>query len=148
MSCPLKKSWKLRWRKARRVAGSHAALCSAGREFTGDYPLAPEDMRIDHFRSGHLDAAGNLLETASGLATQNWKFGERRQLLTSALPQRGVEYSMFDVGLSGSFPTCLASIEAGHMLTLEFPRAPRKEFLDAASCKTILMLECRPSEKP
>ena len=90
---------------------------------------AAEDMRIDHFESGCLDAAGNLLETASGLVTQNWKFGERRQLLTSALRQPGVEYSMFDVGLSGSFPTCLASIEAGHMLTLEFPRAARREFL-------------------
>jgi hypothetical protein len=68
-----------------------------------------------------LDAAGNLRETISGLATQNWKFDCRRQLLTSALPQRGVEYSMFDVGLSRSFPTCLASIEAGQWLTLEFP---------------------------
>jgi len=127
MSWPLKKSWKLRWRKARRVAGSQAVFCSAGPEFTGNYPLDGLEIYASiTFSPAVLDAAGNLLEKTSALATQNWKFDYRRQLLASALPQRGVEYSMFDVGLSGSFPTCLASIEAGHGLTLEFP-APRGE---------------------
>jgi hypothetical protein len=44
MSCPLKKSWKLRWRKARRVAGSRPVLCAACPEFTNNYPIDPSEI--------------------------------------------------------------------------------------------------------
>src|SRR5713226_5371824 len=44
MSCPLKKSWKLRWRKARRVAGSHTAFCADCPEFTDNHPIDPSEV--------------------------------------------------------------------------------------------------------
>jgi len=74
MSCPLKKSWKLRWRKARRVAGSHTAFCADCPEFTDNHPIDPPEVPESvAFSLAVLTACPQLLETVSGGVTQNWK---------------------------------------------------------------------------
>jgi hypothetical protein len=85
-SCPLKKSWKLRWRKERRVAGSQFVFSAVCPEFTDNYPIDPSELPESLiFQSRRFERCPQLLPPASAFAAQNRNFDWQPQL---PLPHR------------------------------------------------------------